>query len=58
MVVSYPFSGLVACVGAAIFGRHGSSGLPEQAQEKQEQSPEQGQREPGEGSDEGAQPVQ
>lgn len=58
VIVSYQLSGLVASVGAAIFGRHGSSGLSEQAQEKQEQSPEQGQREPGEGSDEGEQPVQ
>lgn len=60
MIVPDQLSGVIAAIRSAIFGtgRHGSADRPVQPQDKQEQSSQQGQREPTEGSDERAQPVQ
>lgn len=60
VVVSDQLSGLLAALGTAIFGpgRHGSADRPDQTQEEQEEGSQQGHREPAEGSDERAQPVQ
>lgn len=60
VVVSDPLSGFLAALGAAIFsaGRHGSADRPDQTQKEQEEGSQQGHREPTEGSDERAQPVQ
>uniref|UniRef100_A0A673FZB7 Protein dpy-30 homolog n=2 Tax=Cyprinoidei TaxID=30727 RepID=A0A673FZB7_9TELE len=60
VVVSDQLSGFFTALGSAIFGpgRHGSADRPEQPQEEQKESSQQGHREPVEGSGEGAQLVQ